>query len=144
MLYEETRKHMERIESAFGNLECEIGFPLDRVKVENILKNDKLVPFLDQIAYRLSKIQDNLGKLIRMFLFLKGENVENLTMIDVLNLSERYNLGINKEKWFELRELRNLIVHKYESQTERIAEIINRIYNELSYMKGLLDKLRLR
>ncbi len=65
-------------------------------------------------------------------------------MIDVLNLSERYNLGINKEKWFELRELRNLIVHEYESQTERMAEIINRIYNELSYMKGLLDKLRLR
>ena len=65
-------------------------------------------------------------------------------MIDVLNLSERYKLGINKEKWFELRELRNLIVHEYESQTERIAEIINRIYNELSYMKGLLDKLRLR
>ncbi len=135
---------MERIESAFGNLECEIDFPLDRVKVENILKDDKLVPFLDQIAYRFSKIQDNLGKLIRMFLFLKGENVENLTIIDVLNLSERYNLGINKEKWFELRELRNLIVHEYESQTERIAETINRIYDELGYLKGLLDKLRLR
>ena len=135
---------MERIESAFGNLECEIGFPLDRVKVENILKDGKLVPFLDQIAYRFSKIQDNLGKLIRMFLFLKGENVENLTIIDVLNLSERYNLGINKEKWFELRGLRNLIVNEYESQTEKIAEIINRIYNELSYLKGLLDKLRLR
>ncbi len=48
-------------------------------------------------------------------------------MIDVLSLSERYNLGINKEKWFELRELRKLIVHEYESQTEKIAETINRI-----------------
>ncbi len=65
-------------------------------------------------------------------------------MIDVLNLSERYNLGINKEKWFELRELRNLIVHEYESQTGKIAETINRIYDELGYLKGLLDKLRLR
>ena len=144
ILYEEINKHMKRLRSAFDNLKNEVGFPLDGATVENILKDDKLVPFLDQIAYRFSKIQDNLGKLIRMYMFLKGENVENLTMIDVLNLSERYKLGINKEKWFELRGLRNLIVNEYESQTEKIAEIINRIYNELSYLKGLLDKLRLR
>ena len=143
-LYEETSKHIKRLRSAFDNLKSEVGFPLDSAKVENILKDEKLVPFLDQIAYRFSKIQDNLGKLIRMYMFLKGENVENLTMIDVLNLSERYNLGINKEKWFELRELRNLIVHEYESQTEKIAETINRIYNELSYLDRLLDKLRIK
>jgi len=144
ILYEETSKHIKRLRSAFNNLKSKAGFPLDSAKVESILKDDKLVPFLDQIAYRFSKIQDNLGKLIRMYMFLKGENVENLTMIDVLNLSERYNLGINKEKWFELRELRNLIVHEYESQTEKIAETINRIYNELSYLDRLLDKLRIK
>ncbi len=143
-LYEETSKHIKRLRSAFDNLKSEVGFPLDGAKVENILKDEKLVPFLDQIAYRFSKIQDNLGKLIRMYMFLKGENVENLTMIDVLNLSERYNLGINKEKWFDLRELRNLIVHEYESQTEKIAETINRIYSELSYLDRLLDKLRIK
>jgi len=143
LLYRETVKHMERLESAFNHLKKDAKFPLDGPEVAKILNNDKLVPFLDQIAYRFSKVQDNLGKLIRIYLFLKGENVDNLTMVDVLNLAERYELGISKEKWFELRELRNLIVHEYEDQTEKIAETINRIYNELIYIVKLLNKLKM-
>ena len=64
-------------------------------------------------------------------------------MLDVLNLTEKYNLGITKEKWFELRELRNLMVHEYKEQTERIAEIVNKIYQEINYLKFLVNKLKL-
>ncbi len=108
------------------------------------MRDDKLVAFLDQIAYRFSKIQDNIGKLIRLYLFLKGESVESLPMLDVLNLAERYNLGVDKQRWFELRELRNLIVHEYEAQTQKMAETLNRIHGELSYLKSLMEKLRYR
>ena len=69
--------------------------------------------------------------------------MENLTMLDVLNLAERYKLGITKGKWFELKELRNLMVHEYEEQTEKIAEIINKIYQQIDCLKFLVNKLKL-
>ncbi len=140
-LLQETEKHVERLRNAFDKLK-QVGIPLDARKVEDILNSGDKVAYLDQIAYRYSKVQDNLGRLIRLYLSIKGENVDNLTMIDVLNLAERYNLGISKEKWFELRELRNLIVHEYETQTQKIADTVNRIYEELSYIESLLHNLK--
>ena len=62
-------------------------------------------------------------------------------MIDVLNLAERYGLGIDKEKWFELRELRNLIVHEYETMAQKIADTLNRIYSELDYIVMLMKRV---
>lgn len=143
-LYEETERHLARIETAFREIGSNVGLALDKHKVEVLMRDDKLVAFLDQIAYRFSKIQDNIGKLIRLYLFLKGENVDGLPMLDVLNLAERYNLGVDKQRWFELRELRNLIVHEYEAQTQKMAETLNRIHGELSYLKSLMEKLRYR
>ena len=142
MLYEETQKHIRRIKEAFRNIDKNVGMPLSSEKVSNILNNEEQTAFLDQIAYRYSKIQDNLGKLIRLYLYLKGENTENMTMIDVLNTAEKYGMGISKEKWFELRNLRNMIVHEYESHTQRIAEAVNRIYREIDYITELLKRLK--
>jgi uncharacterized protein with HEPN domain len=141
-LYEEITKHLQRLERAFTNLNNTLGLPLTAEKVEKILSDDILSSFLDQIAYRFSKIQDSLGKLIRSYLFLKGENVENLTMIDVLNYAEKYNLKINKEKWFELRELRNAITHEYGRELSKIAETINKIYEEIEYLRNIVESLK--
>ncbi|WP_293446021.1 hypothetical protein [Persephonella sp.] len=108
--YEETQKHIDRLKKAFEILKSKNLTPLDREKVEKILNDEYLTAILDQIVYRYSKLQDSLSKLIRNYLYLKGENVENLTMIDVLNKAEKFEIGINKEKWFKLRELRNILV----------------------------------
>ncbi len=140
LLYEETMKHLSRLRNAFEKL-SKVGMPLNREKVLSILEDDELTAYLDQIAYRFSKIQDNLGKLLRFYLLAKGENVDNLTMIDVLNLAERYELGIDKEKWFELRELRNLIVHEYESMAQKIADTLNKIHSELDYLVMLMKRI---
>ena len=140
LLYEETIKHLSRLRNAFEKL-SKVGMPLNREKVLSILEDDELTAYLDQIAYRFSKIQDNLGKLLRLYLSAKGENVDNLTMIDVLNLAERYELGIDKEKWFELRELRNLIVHEYESMAHKIADTLNKIHSELDYLVMLMERI---
>ncbi|NPA41728.1 MAG: hypothetical protein GXO18_05570 [Aquificae bacterium] len=140
-LYTETQKHISRLKGAYKHLQ-QVGMPLNANKVREILQGD-LVAYLEQIAYRFSKVQDNLGKLVRLYLSIKGENVDNLTMIDVLNLAERYQLGIDKIKWFELRELRNTIVHEYEDRTENIAHAINKIHDQLPYLENLLKRLKL-
>jgi len=64
-------------------------------------------------------------------------------MIDVLNYAEKYNLNINKEKWFELRELRNAITHEYERELSKIAEVINKIYQEVEYLKSVVENLKI-
>ena len=139
--YEETQKHLERLKKAFKILESKNLLPLDDHKVETILKDEFLTAILDQIVYRYSKLQDSLAKLIRSYLYLKGENVENLTMIDVLNKAEKFNLGITKEKWFELRELRNIPVHEYEDEKSKIAETLNKIYKQILYLDDLIKTL---
>jgi uncharacterized protein with HEPN domain len=63
-------------------------------------------------------------------------------MIDVLNYAEKYNLKINKEKWFELRELRNAITHEYGRELSKIAETINKIYEEIEYLRNIVESLK--
>ncbi len=94
---------------------------------------------LDQIAYRFSKLQDSLGKLLRVTLSILGESVEHLPMIDVINIAEKFGFPVSEEKWFELQSLRNLIAHEYEEETDKIAELINGIYRELKYLENLIQ-----
>lgn len=141
--FEEAKKHIDRLKKAFKILKSKNLFPLDKDKVESILNDEYLSAILDQIVYRYSKLQDSLSKIIRNYLYLKGENVENLTMIDVLNKAEKFELGINKEKWFELRELRNILVHEYEDEKSKIAETLNKIYQEIQYLENLLKQFEI-
>ena len=139
--YTEAKKHLDRLSFAFSVLQDNELFPLNSRNVEAVMQDYKLTAVLDQIVYRYSKLQDVLAKLIRNYLYLKGENVENLTMVDVLNVAEKFGIGISKEKWFELRELRNILVHEYEDEKEKIAQTLNRIYQELDYLEKLLRRL---
>ncbi|MGC8677321.1 MAG: hypothetical protein ACP5UF_03795 [Hydrogenobaculum sp.] len=140
--YEETQKHFERLKRAFEVLQSKGLFPLDSHKIDSVLKDEFLTAILDQIVYRFSKLQESLAKLIRSYLYIKGENVENLTMIDVLNKAEKFNLGITKEKWFELRELRNILVHEYQDEKTKIAETLNKICSEIYLFENLLENLK--
>jgi len=140
--FQETQKHLERLKTAFEILKNKNLFPLDDKKVEIILNDEYLTAILDQIVYRFSKFQDSLAKLIRSYLYIKGENVENLTMIDILNQAEKFQIGINSHKWLELRELKNIIVHEYEDEKSKIAKTLNEIYDNLWFLEKLLNNLK--
>jgi len=139
-LFQEEEKHLRRLREAYSLLK-ELGYelPLNDKAVEELLKTREGTMALDQIAYRFSKIQDSLGKLLRAVLYLLGENVENLSMIDVISTAEKLGFPVSEEKWFELRGLRNVIAHEYEDETGKIAELVNRVYGELPYLQELLE-----
>ncbi|WP_457622336.1 hypothetical protein [Persephonella sp.] len=141
-LYNEIEKHIKRLEYAFDQLKKRDYLPLTSQKVEELLQIEEVVPILDQITYRYSKIQETLGKLIRSYLYLKGENVENLPIIDVINTASKYGIDIDKEKWFELRELRNILVHEYEDEADKIANTLNKIFSELTFLKKVVNQLK--
>jgi hypothetical protein len=83
-LYDEVKKHYLVLNKAFDSL--------SHYDMKNYEDDLELLRILDQIAYRFSKLQDSTGKLLRIYLTLKGENVENLPIIDVINLAEKFNL----------------------------------------------------
>ena len=139
-LLSEEKRHLKRLKEAYETLNS-LGYslPLSGEDVRELLKTREGTMALDQIAYRFSKLQDSLGKLLKTSLFLLGENVEHLPMVDVVNTAEKLGFPVSEEKWFELRSLRNLIAHEYEEETDKIAELINGIYRELKYLENLIQ-----
>ena len=122
----ECEKHLEILREDLRYIERWI--PIKGENIEKISATSEGLKILDQIAYRFSKFQDTLGKLVKLYLLLKGEGVENLPLIDTVNLAYRYGFPIDGELWMELRILRNSIVHDYPESYGEIASALNRIY----------------
>ncbi|SMP07202.1 hypothetical protein SAMN06265339_0454 [Desulfurobacterium pacificum] len=139
----EVERHLSTLKEAFSWIEQKTGLPLNEQKVNSLLKTTEGTMVLDQIAYRFSKLQDSLGKLLRVYLFLKGENAYHLPIGDVVLLMEKYGFNISLEKWFALRSIRNALAHEYEEEREKIASVINRVREELPFFEKLLNQLTL-
>ncbi len=135
----ECKKHIKRLDYAFNKLHNNFEHPLNTENIIEIVEDDALVESLDQITYRFSKLQDSIGRLFRCFLINKGENIENMTMIDIINLLEKIGINIDSNEWFELREIRNIIAHEYEDESEKIAGVINRINEKRDNFKEILE-----
>jgi len=136
----ELNKHIKKLNQKFNYLKNVYEIPLNANYVETIIE-DENDDTLDVIAYRFSKLQDILGRSIRLWLYLKGENIENLTMIDILNLANKFGINIDTQKWFDLRSLRNSISHEYEDNYEKIADTLNQIYNYLDELNFIIKVL---
>ena len=137
---DELNKHIKKLNQKFNYLKNVYEIPLNSKYVETIIE-DENDDTLDVIAYRFSKLQDILGRSIRLWLYLKGENIENLTMIDILNLANKFGINIDTQKWFDLRSLRNSISHEYEDNYEKIADTLNQIYNYLDELNFIIKVL---
>ena len=137
----ECYKHLERLNSAFEQLNKKYTFPIDEQAYDEILNNSQDLAFSDQIIYRFSKLQDTMGaKLFKSLLLYQGENV-NRPFLDILNSLEKLDI-IDVEEWFELRDLRNEIAHDYDDMADNIIEVLNTIYKQKLELKKILDKIK--
>ena len=136
----ECEKHLKILGEDLKFLEKFI--PLNEKNVKDLVSSANGLKTLDQIAYRFSKLQDSLEKLVRLYLLLKGESVESFPLIDVVNLANRYGFPIDEELWMELRILRNSIVHDYPGNYGEVANAINRIFYLLPTLKEALKFLK--
>jgi len=66
--------------------------------LENISWHYEILKKADTIAYRFSKLYEGIGKLLRLYLLIQGEEVEELFMRYVINLAEKQGLAINWEQ----------------------------------------------
>ena len=142
MYIEELEKHNKVLKNHFYKIEMLYSLPIDEDMVKDLI--DENVEILDSIAYRFAKFQDTLGKTLKLWFALKGESVDNLTIIDVINLAEKMDFSINKEIWWQTRNLRNRLSHEYEKEYAKIAIVLNDIYEFYPKLEKILNELKKR
>jgi len=141
----ELDKYEERL--FYAKREIEKWLPLK----EEDLENSQKVAVLDSFAFRFSKLQDSMGtKLFPLILEKLGEPAEEMPYIDVVNRLEKLGLIPSAEEWFELRALRNLLVHTYPWETEKISKNLevalkkaDRLVEIYEHLKRFLKRRRL-
>ncbi len=117
-------------------------YPFEPDTIEKFLTDKEYLRILDQITYRFMKFQDTLARLIRYYLLLKGENVENMAVIDMINLAEKLGISINESLWFEMRALRNSLSHEYSNDYGQIAEALNRLIGFVEIFEKIIKEVK--
>jgi len=99
--------------------------------VETYLNIDKIQSsFIDQLNFRFSKLQDTIGEsILKGILILSKEPVEKMTFLDILNRLDKLEI-LQKDKWLELREVRNEIAHEYSFNQDEVVDNINMVYEK--------------
>ena len=122
----ECNKHIEKLNDAKDYLK-----DIMPLSVDEYLKIDKIKSsFIDQLNFRFSKLQDTMGESILKGILIKSkENVEKMTFLDILNRLDKLEI-LDKNRWLELREVRNEIAHEYSFDQDEVVNNINLIYEK--------------
>lgn len=81
---------------------------------------------IDMLIYRFSKLQDNIGqKIFPKILSLMGENVQEMSLIDILHHLEKLGFLHDKAFWDQMRSTRNELTQEYPDQLDKMANNIN-------------------
>ncbi|MCX7821447.1 MAG: nucleotidyltransferase substrate binding protein [Brevinematales bacterium] len=135
----ECSKHLSILKNNFEKISNYL--PINQDKINELYNNEETLSILDQIAYRYIKIQDTIGKLIRVYLFLKGEDINEKAMIDIINIGEKIGIPIDEELWLKMRVIRNMITHEYPESLQDIAKSINEVHKLLPKFIKLFEFL---
>ena len=135
----ECDKHIQRMESASKRIKHLI--PLD-VDSFNTLTDDDIAYF-DQFFFRFSKLQDAMGEKLfsNILVFLKEENIASKPFIDILNRLEQLGL-LDKNKWLELRELRNELAHEYDDNAPGMTTAINNVFSNKDILIDIYTRIK--
>lgn len=63
-----------------------------------------------------------------------------MTFIDILNRLEELEV-IDKNRWLDLREVRNEIAHEYSFNQNEVVDSINIIYNKVDELVSIYQKI---
>ena len=122
----ECSKHVEKLNDAKEFLKDIMPLTL-----ETYLEVDKIKSsFIDQLNFRFTKLQDTIGEsILKGVLILFKEDVKRMTFLDILNRLEGLEV-IQKDRWLNLREIRNEIAHEYSFNQDEVVDSINMIYEK--------------
>jgi uncharacterized protein with HEPN domain len=142
MYMNELKKHSKVLENQIEKIEIIYGNDINEDVIFDLVEHN--VEILDSIAYRFAKFQDTLGKALKAWFSLKGENVDNMTIIDIVNFAEKIGFSIDKNMWWKLREVRNKLTHEYEHEYLKVVDAIIKIKEYFPKLQKLLKELEER
>lgn len=109
--------HKKRLKMAlkeikeWDSLNCEIFEDFEKIKV------------IDTFIYRFIKLQDMMGeKLFKSFLNDIGEYKNVMSLFDILDKLEKFEIIDSISSWMFYRKLRNQLTHEYPNNEDDIIE----------------------
>lgn len=89
----------------------------------DLFEDFEKIKTIDTFIYRFIKLQDMMGdKLFKIFLDEIGEYKDNMSLLDVLDKLEKFEIINDSYEWMEYRNLRNKLTHEYPNNEEDIVE----------------------
>ena len=111
-------------------LDCEIFEDFEKIKT------------IDTFIYRFIKLQDIMGeKLFKIFLENIGEYKNNMSLLDVVDKLEKFEIIDNSYKWMEYRILRNKLTHEYPNNEQDIIDGIILAMDVFVEIEAIIDKI---
>jgi len=116
----------------------------------DIFEDFEKIKVIDTFIYRFIKLQDIIGeKLFKVFLNDIGEYRDNMSLLDVLDKLEKFEIVDSANRWIEYRKLRNQLTHEYPNNEDEIIDgikiaidvyyeietVLNNIYNYIDSRK---------
>ncbi len=126
--------HLRRLHYAVG--QTEKIFPLNKNIYQSL--NDAQIGNIDQLVFRFTKLQDELGtNTFRYVLVYLQEDIIDKPFRDILNRLERLKIIDSSDTWLSLRELRNDLAHEYPMMLEETIDKLNHLFVQLPVLENI-------
>ena len=100
---------------------------------------------IDQLIYRFTKLQDELGNnTFRFLLEYFQEDIADKPFRDILNILERLKIIESADTWLTLRELRNDLTHEYPELVDDTIDKLNHLFLQLPLLENILSVINLQ
>lgn len=129
------RMHLKRLQYASAQL---TGlFPLTRDGYAGMPEDT--VGHIDQLIFRFTKLQDELGnQTFRFLLEFLQEDIAGKPFRDILNTLERLQIINSADTWLTLREIRNDLTHEYPLLVDQTVDKLNHLMLKLPVLEEIL------
>ena len=135
-ILEKVYLHQKRLKLAlleikeWDSIDCEIFENFEKIKT------------VDTFIYRFIKLQDLMGdKLFKVFLNALGEYRDNMSLLDVLDKLEKFEIIDSAKDWMEYRKLRNKLTHEYPNSEDDIVEGISIAIDAYFNIEKILNRI---
>jgi hypothetical protein len=132
------RIHLQRLQYAVSQTEG--LFPLGKESYQ--LLDDAQTGSIDQLIFRFTKLQDELGtNTFRYLLVYLQEDILDKPFRDILNRLERLKIIDSSDTWLTLREIRNDLTHDYPMMVEETIDKLNHLFGQLPVLEKILSSI---
>jgi hypothetical protein len=129
------RIHLQRLQYAVSQTEG--LFPFDKESYQ--LLDDAQTGNIDQMIFRFTKLQDELGtNTFRYLLVYLQEDILDKPFRDILNRLERLKIIDSSDTWLALREIRNDLTHDYPMLVEETIDKLNHLFAQFPLLEKIL------